>query len=435
MSQNPYAGKPKQVEFLKHAEKAGFGPGSVVTYADIDSIVDPVGLTKPWWLINAIEHRFGRGQFKLPAIDGETPGGSGGPSTPTERKSADKATVKASAAAKRAEIKKTRKIETVEAAPAAVAKVSSGLTGAIPAKDPHFVQFGHFKDIKDILKSEMFYNIFVTGLSGNGKTFMVEQACAKAGREMFRCNITIETDEDDLLGGFRLIDGETRWFDGPVVEAMRRGAVLLLDEVDLASNKIMCLQPVLEGKPILLKKINEIVAPAPGFTVVATANTKGKGSDDGRFIGTNVLNEAFLERFAVCMEQEYPAASVETRIINDSLKRLGVPDEDFATKLVNWADHTRKLFYEGGCDEIIATRRLEHIVKAFSIFGDRTKAITLSLNRFDDETKASFLSFWKMIDAPVEEKKEEFTGTSVPGHETIADQLDEANRTADMSPF
>jgi len=269
---------------------------------------------------------------------------------------------------------------------------------AIPAPFANYVPFGHFKDVHKIISSRMFYPTFITGLSGNGKTLMVEQACAKAKRELFRVNITIETDEEDLLGGFRLHNGETVWFDGPVIEAMRRGAVLLLDEVDLASNKIMALQPVLEGKPILLKKINEIVAPAPGFTILATANTKGKGSEDGRFIGTNILNEAFLERFPITLEQEYPSISVEKKIVGKELVSAGMPDPEFAEKLAVWADIIRKTFYEGGVDEIIATRRLVHIAKAYGIFGERMKAVQLALNRFDEETKVSFLDLYTKVD-------------------------------------
>ena len=237
----------------------------------------------------------------------------------------------------------------------------------------------------------MFYPTFITGLSGNGKTFGVEQACAQLKRELIRVNITIETDEDDLIGGFRLIDGNTVWHNGPVIEALERGAVLLLDEIDLASNKILCLQSILEGKGVFLKKIGKFVKPAAGFNVVATANTKGKGSDDGRFIGTNVLNEAFLERFPVTFEQDYPAPSVETKILGRVAATLGVTDTDFCKRLVDWGDIIRKTFYDGGIEEIISTRRLVHIVRAYSIFNDKMKSIQVCVNRFDDETKQSFL--------------------------------------------
>jgi len=247
----------------------------------------------------------------------------------------------------------------------------------VPAKVSNYVKFGHYNDVKTIKKSGQFNPVFITGLSGNGKTMMIEQVHADLKKELFRVNITIETDEDDLIGHYALIDGKTVWQDGPVVLAMERGATLLLDEVDLASNKIMCLQPVLEGNPLLIKKEGRIVRPKTGFTVMATANTKGKGSEDGRFIGTNILNEAFLERFPITVEQEYPSVSVEKKIINKLMFSLGCLDEEFSGKLVDWADLIRKTFYDGGCDEIIATRRQVHIVHAFSIFKDRMKAIAM----------------------------------------------------------
>ena len=272
----------------------------------------------------------------------------------------------------------------------------------IPHKDDTFVRFGNFADIKKIISSRLFYPTFLTGLSGNGKTFSIEQACAQLGRELIRVNITIETDEDDLIGGFRLVDGNTVWHNGPVVEALERGAVLLLDEVDLASNKILCLQSILEGKGVFLKKIGRRVDPASGFNVIATANTKGKGSDDGRFIGTNVLNEAFLERFPVTFEQEYPAPAVEQKILQKCAESLGVKDADFCKRLVDWGDIIRKTFYDGGVDEIISTRRLVHIIRAYSIFGDKAKAIEVCVNRFDDETKQSFMELYDKVDADVD---------------------------------
>jgi len=273
----------------------------------------------------------------------------------------------------------------------------------IPSKDPLYVPFGHFGDVYSIIKSGMFYPVFITGLSGNGKTFMVEQACAKAKREFFRVNITVETDEDDLLGHYALIDGNTVWQDGPVVKAMERGAQLLLDEIDLASSKIMCLQPVLEGKGVYLKKINRFVTPSKGFNVLATANTKGKGSEDGRFIGTNILNEAFLERFPITVEQEYPTTSVEKKILDKVFLSLDVESGDFAERLVTWADIIRKTFFEGGIDEIIATRRLVHIANAFKIFNDRKKAIEMCIARFDEDTKTSFIDLYSKVDAEVSE--------------------------------
>ena len=270
----------------------------------------------------------------------------------------------------------------------------------IPDKDDTFVKFGNFNDIKKIIQSNLFYPTFITGLSGNGKTFSVEQACAQLGRELIRVNITIETDEDDLIGGFRLVNGETAWHNGPVIEALERGAILLLDEIDLASNKIMCLQSILEGKGVFLKKIGTFVKPAAGFNVIATANTKGKGSEDGRFIGTNVLNEAFLERFPVTFEQSYPAPSVEQRILQGIAASLGLTEiDDFCKKLCDWGDIIRKTFYDGGIEEIISTRRMVHIIRAYAIFGDKAKAIQVCVNRFDDETKTAFLELYDKVDA------------------------------------
>ena len=283
----------------------------------------------------------------------------------------------------------------------------------IPAKDSTFVPFGNFSDLKKIVSSRQYYPIFITGLSGNGKTFGVEQACAQLKRELIRVNITIETDEDDLIGGFRLVNGETVWHDGPVVQALNRGAILLLDEIDLASNKILCLQSVLEGKGVFLKKIGKYVKPANGFNVVATANTKGKGSDDGRFIGTNVLNEAFLERFPVTFEQAYPSPKVETAILKKASESLNSYDAEFVERLVAWAEIIRKTFYDGGVDEVISTRRLVHIIRAFSIFGKRKKAIDVCVARFDEETKQSFLELYSKIDATIDTPNTETTETEV----------------------
>ena len=296
-----------------------------------------------------------------------------------------------------------------------VATMNSVVQNLIPNKDATFVSFGNFSDIKKVIQSGLFYPAFITGLSGNGKTFGVEQSCAQLGRELIRVNITIETDEDDLIGGFRLVNGETVWHNGPVVEAMERGAILLLDEVDLASNKIMCLQSVLEGKGVFLKKIGKHVVPTAGFNVIATANTKGKGSDDGRFIGTNVLNEAFLERFPITFEQEYPTVSVETKILTKVAESLNIPmigeHTDFIKHLCTWSEIIRKTFNDGGIDEVISTRRLVHIIKAYSIFGKKDKAIKVCLNRFDDETKATFVELYDKIDA-------EFKQTETKPYET-----------------
>ena len=291
---------------------------------------------------------------------------------------------------------KVEEIERTYEAPAAMPAVEQNL---IPEKDDTFVKFGNYGDIKKIIESRLFYPTFITGLSGNGKTFSVEQACAQLGRELIRVNLTIETDEDDLIGGFRLVNGETAWHNGPVIEALQRGAILLLDEIDLASNKILCLQSILEGKGVFLKKIGKYIQPKNGFNVIATANTKGKGSDDGRFIGTNVLNEAFLERFPVTFEQSYPTPATEQKILEGIALNLGVEDREFCKRLVDWGDIIRKTFYDGGIEEIISTRRLVHIIRAYSIFGNKAKAIEVCVNRFDDETKQAFMELYDKVDA------------------------------------
>jgi len=297
-----------------------------------------------------------------------------------------------------------------------------GMTGGeraslVPDRMPDYVAWGHHRNITKIVESGKFAPVFVTGMSGNGKTTMIEQACAKARRDCYRVNITTETDEDDLIGGFRLVNGDTKFVYGPVVEAMRNGAVLLLDEIDLASSKIMCLQPVLEGKGVFVKKIGEWITPAPGFTVLATANTKGKGDVDGRFIGTNVLNEAFLDRFDWTMEQDYAPRATETRIIKKKMEKYGQVDEDFADYLTRWAEITRKAFKEGAIDEIITTRRLENICKAFSIFGDRKTAVDLALSRFDSETQDAFRNLYEKVDETI--TPDENTESSTEGNEEV----------------
>ena len=302
----------------------------------------------------------------------------------------------------------------------------------VPEKVSNYIPFGHFSDLKSIVQSRLFFPVFVTGLSGNGKTMMVEQICARLKRECYRVNITIETDEDDLIGSNTLVDGNIVYREGPVLKAMRKGAVLLIDEIDLASNKIMCLQSILEGKGYLIKKTGEYVTPTPGFTIIATANTKGKGSDDGRFIGTNVLNEAFLERFSVTMEQEYPSNSVEKKILIGELKGLGLEGEDekdFADKLITWADVIRKSFYEGAIDELISTRRLVHIVQAYKMFGQRLKAIQMCVSRFDSETKATFLDLYTKVDADeieTESDNDESTAKSSTSDYSEPDNGDES---------
>ena len=301
----------------------------------------------------------------------------------------------------------TKAVENIENSFSAPSVEPTIVQNLVPEKDDTFVKFGPFADLKKIIQSKLFYPAFITGLSGNGKTFGVEQVCAQLNRELVRVNITIETDEDDLIGGFRLVNGATVWHNGPVIEALERGAILLLDEIDLASNKILCLQSILEGNGVFLKKIGKFVRPTAGFNVIATANTKGKGSDDGRFIGTNVLNEAFLERFPVTFEQDYPSPNIEKRILGGIASNLGVTDTNFLARLVDWGDIIRKTFYDGGIEEIISTRRLVHIVRAFSIFKDKAKALQVCINRFDDETKQSFLELYDKVDAEFELPKEE----------------------------
>ena len=366
----------KQQEFVDHAIKK-FGSNEL-TVSQLKEANKHFGNKyAPQWLIKNADYKVGKSLFKLP----------------TEN---DVVTSKSSGESEKVLTTKAPETETVSEA----AYVVSSLTGDIvPKKDPVFVAFGNYPDVKSIIKSKMFYPVFITGLSGNGKTMGVTQACAENRRELIRVNITIETDEDDLLGGYRLKDGQTVWQNGPVIEAMERGAVLLLDEIDLASNKIMCLQPILEGSGIYVKKINKFVKPKIGFNVVATANTKGQGSDDGKFIGTNVLNEAFLERFPVTFEQEYPGNKTEIKIVATKLKSAGKSDDKFASNLVTWADVIRKTFKDGGVDEIISTRRLVHIAEAYAIFKNKMKAIEVCTNRFDESTKTSFVDLYTKVDS------------------------------------
>jgi len=339
-----------------------------LTRAEINALVKKNKLKNPSWL-KTDKYKVERGTYKLP-LDGKLTDNEKTMEVPVEEKKTE------------------------------AAYVVSSLTGNIvPKKDPVFVSFGNYPDVKNIIKSGQFYPVFITGLSGNGKTMGVTQACAELKKELIRVNITIETDEDDLLGGYRLKDGQTVWQNGPVIEAMERGAVLLLDEIDLASNKIMCLQPILEGSGVFVKKINKFVKPKDGFTVIATANTKGQGSEDGKFIGTNVLNEAFLERFPITFEQSYPTAKIEKKILTNTLKAAGKTDDKFVDKLTTWADVIRKTYFDGGVDEIISTRRLVHITQAFAIFDDKMKAIKMCTNRFDDDTKNSFVELYTKVDA------------------------------------
>ena len=272
----------------------------------------------------------------------------------------------------------------------------------VPSMNKTYVKWGFYNDIETIIGSQMFYPTYITGLSGNGKTFMVEQACAKLRRQYVRVQITPETDEDDLIGGFRLIDGETVFFKGPVIKAMEAGAILLIDEIDRASNKLMCLQGVMEGNPVLLKKTGEVVKGAPGFNIIATANTKGKGSDDGRFTAATIIDDAFLERFVITVEQTFPSARVEKSILIKHMEKYNCMDEEFAQKLITWAEVIRKTFDDDGVEEVISTRRLCHIIQTFSIFNDRMKAIELCVARFDEDTKLAFLDLYTKVDGEID---------------------------------
>ena len=397
----------KQIAFIDAAVKynetmVAIDLGSV-NKTDLQNIANFADMKFPHFITRVQDYKVGRGLWAIP-VDGAPAIKAVADSSVGVEKAPDAITVTN---------KPTEPVK-VPVVPTTTVEMTKGTAlgvSAVPGKDPMFVPFGNFSDVESIIKSNMFYPVFVTGLSGNGKTFMIEQACAKAKRELFRVNITIETDEDDLLGGFRLVNGETVWFDGPVVEAMRKGAVLLLDEVDLASTKIMCLQPVLEGKGVFLKKINEWVECAPGFNILATANTKGKGDETGNFIGAGVLNEAFLERFPITVEQDYPSNAVEKKILNKVFDKLNVSDSEFVDKLVNWADIIRKTYIEGAIDELITTRRLVHISNAYAIFNmDRMKAISMCVNRFDDETKSAMVDLYTKVDSDVVAETPDYDG-------------------------
>ena len=328
-----------------------------------------LGQKVPFWLLNMTEHRIGRGKYNLsPLMAGNV--------TPMPVREAAKIVI-------------APKLEVL-------------IENLVPAADTTYVPFGFYKDLIKILNAGVFYPTFVSGLSGNGKTTMIEQACAKLKRECLRVNISIETDEDDLIGGNTLVDGNVVYREGPVLTAMKRGAILILDEIDRGSNKLMCIQAILEGKPYFNKKTGETVFPAKGFNVVATANTKGRGSDDGKFISAQILDDAFLERFAITVEQEYPSAKVEKKIVMNKMEKAGAVDEEFADNLVTWAEIIRKTFYDGGIDDLISTRRLEHIVNAFAMFKSRQKAVELCVNRFDADTKSAFLDLYTKVDAKVD---------------------------------
>jgi len=356
----------------------------VFTRRQIIDTAESLGLGFPAWLVNGRKDlKVDRGVYNLTAMfGGQAVAPVAQPTIP---------------AAQPIEVVETKNPEFV-----VQAKLQVEVDNLVPNKDETFVPFGFYKDLKKVLQGNLFYPIFISGLSGNGKTTMVEQVCANLKREAIRVNISIETDEDDLIGGNTLVDGNVVYREGPVLTAMKRGAILILDEIDRGSNKMMCLQAILEGKPYFNKKTGETVSPAPGFNIVATANTKGRGSDDGKFISANILDEAFLERFAITVEQEYPTMSTEKKIVLRKMDRANIQDEDFATHLVTWSDVIRKTYYEGAIDELISTRRLEHIVNAFAVFGDKQKAVQLCVNRFDEDTKQAFIDLYSKVDPTVE---------------------------------
>ena len=356
----------------------------VFTRRQIIDTAESLGLGFPAWLVNGRKDlKVDRGVYNLTAMfGGQAVAPVAQPTIP---------------AAQPIEVVETKNPEFV-----VQAKLQVEVDNLVPNKDETFVPFGFYKDLKKVLQGNLFYPIFISGLSGNGKTTMVEQVCANLKREAIRVNISIETDEDDLIGGNTLVDGNVVYREGPVLTAMKRGAILILDEIDRGSNKMMCLQAILEGKPYFNKKTGETVAPAPGFNIVATANTKGRGSDDGKFISANILDEAFLERFAITVEQDYPTMATEKKIVLRKMDRANIQDDDFATHLVTWSDVIRKTYYEGAIDELISTRRLEHIVNAFAVFGDKQKAVQLCVNRFDEDTKQAFIDLYSKVDPTVE---------------------------------
>lgn len=366
----------QQAKFLVAIQK--FYGKTVVTAAEISKFASDNALPYPYFVTYDANRKVARGQYNVADVVAAT--------VPVS------AAVPVAAAAMAVP-------QSAVVVPFAPKSMRADIACVIPDRDPTYVPFGNYADIEKIIKTKMFFPIFVTGMSGNGKTMSITQACAKLKRELIRINVTEETDELDLIGGTELVDGNTVYREGAVLLAMRRGACLLIDEGDLNNTKILCLMPILEGKSYFNKKTGEVIVPAAGFNIFITGNTKGKGSDDGRFVGTKVMNEAFLERFAVTMEQEYPSASIEKKIVVKNMESLGCVDEDFAGKLCTWAEIIRKSFADGAVDEIISTRRLVHIVKTFSIFNHRLKSLELALNRFDTETKTSFLDLYTKVDA------------------------------------
>lgn len=369
---------------------------------EIIQAAERIGIRYPRWIIESSEHKVRRGVWSLASMFNGDP-----------------------APARPAPVLEVVTSQPAQAKVLTQAKLAMQIENLVPIKLDTYVPFGFYSDMSKILKSQIFYPTFISGLSGNGKTTMVEQVCAKLKREAIRVNISVETDEDDLIGGNTLVDGNVVYREGPVLTAMKRGAVLILDEIDRGTNKLMCLQAILEGKPYFNKKTGDTITPAPGFNIIATANTKGRGSDDGKFISSQILDEAFLERFAITVEQEYPTATVEKKIVLNMMERDGNVDEKFADHLVTWATVIRKTFADGAIEDLISTRRLEHIVKAFAVFNNREKAIELCIARFDEETKSAFMDLYTKVDpesnvelsddATVEVEPEDYMDQMGPG--------------------
>ena len=390
--------KPNQIEFISKASEM-YPNKSQLTRAELIEVERASGRSYGFVVIDKA-NRAGRGLYNLPSIHLAVNNST----APTTKVTMPKP------AKVRAQVN-TPVIENVIHTERRVA--SNTFDSNVPEKNKNYVKFGHYADLKRVIDSNMFYPVFITGQSGNGKTAMVEQICAELKREMYRVNFTPLTDESDLLGDKTLVDGNVIFEEGVVITAMKRGALLLLDEIDYATAQgFTVLQSVLEGKPFLNKKTGEMVHPVPGFNVVATANTKGKGSDDGRFVGTQFLNEAFLERFSITMEQEYPTKKVESNILFGEFKEtMNDPQTEFVGYLTDWAETIRKTFDDGGANETMSTRRLLHIARAYVMFKDRLKAIKLCVARFDTDTRDSWLDLYTKIDPTTSKKKSDASAT------------------------
>jgi len=388
----------KKARFIELTRQEGFGANGTITRQEVMLVKLKYDLPYPSWLCADPSRKVRHGVYSCPELSG----GSMNVNVPTVGSVIEvcvsenqENNVNNEQSVECTEMNLVRQVDTI----------ANELTSEclIPQRSSLYVKHGNHADVEKIISTRQFLPIWVTGLSGNGKTFMIQQVCAKLKREFIRVNITNLTDEDDLIGGFRLINGETVWQDGPVTLAMKRGAILLLDECDLGTEKIMCLQPVLEGNGIFIKKINTFVPPTDGFNVVATANTKGQGGDNSdRFVGTNIMNEAFMERFAITLEQDYPTKATEKKILMALMSELNCTDEQFADNLVAWADGIRRTFSVGGVNDIITTRRLAQIIRLYSIFDDRKKAISHATARFNSESREAFINLYDKVDSTPE---------------------------------